>query len=41
MAITTIRVLDTELQVQRTLYTFAQKSDADAFERCLFDASHR
>lgn len=39
MTMTTIRVSDTEVQVERTLYTFAQKSDADAFQRCLADSS--
>src|ERR1700744_1982188 len=39
MSITTIRVSDTELQVERTLYTFAQKSDADAFQACLVNSS--
>ena len=29
MTMTTIRVSDTEVQVERTLYTFAQKNDAD------------
>ncbi|ADG17937.1 hypothetical protein [Paraburkholderia atlantica] len=37
MSITTIRVSDTEVQVERTLYTFAQKSDADAFQNCVVD----
>jgi hypothetical protein len=37
MTTTTIRVSDTGVQVERTLYTFAQKSDADAFQRCLVD----
>jgi hypothetical protein len=39
MAITTIRVSDTEVQCEKTLYSFSQKRDADAFERCLADAS--
>ncbi|MFL9901200.1 hypothetical protein PQR75_30475 [Paraburkholderia fungorum] len=39
MTITTIRVSDTEVQVERTLYTFSQKPDADAFQRCLADTS--
>ncbi|MEW9583227.1 hypothetical protein [Paraburkholderia sp. DGU8] len=39
MTITTIRVSDTEVQVERTLYKFAQKNDADAFQRCLASAS--
>ncbi|MGF6933234.1 hypothetical protein OKW41_002373 [Paraburkholderia sp. UCT70] len=39
MSITTIRVSETEVQVERTLYTFAQKSDADAFQNCLVDGS--
>ncbi|MBB5419503.1 hypothetical protein QF000_003409 [Paraburkholderia atlantica] len=39
MSITTIRVSDTEVQVERTLYTFAQKSDADAFQNCVVDGS--
>ncbi|MBC8722257.1 hypothetical protein F6X37_11805 [Paraburkholderia sp. 31.1] len=39
MSITTIRVSDTEVQVERTLCTFAQKSDADAFQNCLVDGS--
>jgi hypothetical protein len=37
--ITTIRVSDTELQVERTLYSFASKSAADAFQQCLIDGS--
>jgi hypothetical protein len=39
MSITTIRVSDTEVQVERTLYTFAQKTDADAFQSCLVNSS--
>jgi len=39
MPITTIRVSDTEVQVERTLYTFAQKSDADAFAQCVVNDS--
>lgn len=39
MTMTTIRVSDTEVQVERTLYAFAKKEDADAFQRCLVDAS--
>ena len=39
MTITTIRISDTEVQVERTLYKFAQKTDADSFERCLVDTS--
>ncbi|MBB5446509.1 MULTISPECIES: hypothetical protein [unclassified Paraburkholderia] len=39
MSITTIRVSDTEVQVERTLYTFAQKSDADAFQNCVVEGS--
>jgi hypothetical protein len=39
MTITTIRMSDTEVQVERTLYKFAHKNDADAFQRCLADAS--
>lgn len=39
MTITTIRVSDTEVQVERTLYAFSQKTDADAFEHCLADTS--
>ncbi|MFL9929507.1 hypothetical protein P0D88_09635 [Paraburkholderia sp. RL18-103-BIB-C] len=39
MTITTIRVSDTEVQVERTLYKFAQTKDADAFQRCLADES--
>ncbi|NUX56541.1 hypothetical protein [Paraburkholderia youngii] len=39
MSITTIRVSGTEVQVERTLYTFAQKSDADAFQNCLVEGS--
>jgi hypothetical protein len=39
MTITTIRVSNTEVQVERTLYTFARKDDADAFQRCLADTS--
>jgi hypothetical protein len=35
---TTIRVSDTEVQVERTLYTFGAKNDADAFQRCLVDS---
>ncbi|AXE96472.1 hypothetical protein ACTJLC_12445 [Paraburkholderia sp. 22099] len=39
MSIMTIRVSDNEVQVERTVYTFTQKSDADAFQRCLADTS--
>jgi hypothetical protein len=39
MTMTTIRVSDTEVQVERTLYLFAHKNDADAFQRCLADTS--
>lgn len=39
MTITTIRVSDTEVQVERTLYRFTQKNDADSFQRCLADTS--
>ncbi|MGF6770839.1 hypothetical protein P3T18_003318 [Paraburkholderia sp. GAS199] len=39
MTITTIRVSDTEVQVERTLYQFANTGDADAFQRCLVDTS--
>lgn len=39
MTVTTIRLSDTQVQVERTLYTFAQKSDADSFQRCLTDTS--
>ncbi|WP_168790409.1 hypothetical protein [Paraburkholderia aromaticivorans] len=39
MTMTTIRLSDTEVQVERTLYKFAQKNDADAFQRCLGDTS--
>lgn len=39
MTMTTIRVTDTEVQVERTRYTFAHKDDADAFQRCLADTS--
>ncbi|CAB3669375.1 hypothetical protein LMG22037_01877 [Paraburkholderia phenoliruptrix] len=39
MSVTTIRVSDTEVQVERTLYTFAQKSDADAFAQCVVNDS--
>ncbi|CAH2807490.1 MAG: FIG00454377: hypothetical protein [uncultured Paraburkholderia sp.] len=39
MTMTTIRVSDTEVQVERTLYTFGTKDDADAFQRCLADSS--
>ncbi|WP_408231892.1 MULTISPECIES: hypothetical protein [Paraburkholderia] len=39
MTITTIRISDTQVQVERTLYKFARVSDADAFQRCLADAS--
>ncbi|KAA1013722.1 hypothetical protein FVF58_08250 [Paraburkholderia panacisoli] len=39
MTITTIRISDTEVQVERTLYKFAQENDADAFQRCLADTS--
>jgi hypothetical protein len=37
--ITTIRISDTELQVGRTLYSFASRSDADAFQSCLVNGS--
>jgi hypothetical protein len=39
--ITTIRISDTELQVERTLYLFTSKSDTDAFQRCLADGRSR
>jgi len=39
MAIVTIRASDTELQVEQTVYTFAKKEDADAFEQCLVNGS--
>jgi hypothetical protein len=39
MTVTTIRISDTEVQVERTLYTFAQKSDADAFAQCVVNDS--
>ncbi|MDE1181700.1 hypothetical protein [Paraburkholderia sp.] len=39
MPLTTIRVSDTEVQVERSLYSFAQSADADAFEGCIADAS--
>jgi hypothetical protein len=39
MTVTTIRVSDTEVQVERTLYTFSQKSDADAFAQCVTNDS--
>jgi hypothetical protein len=39
MTMTTIRLSETEVQVERTLYTFGQKNDADAFQRCLADTS--
>lgn len=39
MSITTIRVSDTEVQVERTLYTFSKTSDADSFQRCIVDTS--
>jgi hypothetical protein len=38
MSITTIRTSDTQVQVEHTVYTFAAKDDADAFQRCI--ASH-
>ncbi|MFC0399397.1 hypothetical protein [Paraburkholderia rhizosphaerae] len=39
MSITTIRHSDTDVQVEQTLYTFAAKSDADAFQRCVADTA--
>lgn len=39
MSMTTIRVSDTEVQVERTLYTFGNRNDADAFQRCLVDTA--
>ena len=39
MTITTIRASDTEVQVEQTVYTFAQKADADAFQQCLVNGS--
>ena len=39
MTITTTRVSGTEVQVDRTLYKFAQKADANSFQRCLVDTS--
>ncbi|MEM5434421.1 hypothetical protein [Paraburkholderia diazotrophica] len=35
MTITTIRISDTQVQVEQTAYTFANKEDADAFQQCL------
>ncbi|ALL71788.1 hypothetical protein K788_0007040 (plasmid) [Paraburkholderia caribensis MBA4] len=35
MTITTIRKSDTELQVEQTLYVFAAKEEAEAFQQCL------
>jgi hypothetical protein len=34
MPYTTIRVSEKEVQVELTVYTFAETSDADAFEQC-------
>ncbi|MBP0590282.1 hypothetical protein J8I87_11280 [Paraburkholderia sp. LEh10] len=39
MTITTIRKSDTEVQVEQTLYTFAAKEQADAFQQCLVNGS--
>ncbi|CAD6513111.1 hypothetical protein ACFQ3P_03215 [Paraburkholderia sabiae] len=39
MSITTIRTSDTELQVEQTSCTFANKEDADAFQQCLVNGS--
>jgi hypothetical protein len=39
MSITTIRKSDTELQVEQTAYTFANKQDADAFAQCLVNGT--
>ncbi|QYD67264.1 hypothetical protein KZJ38_12830 [Paraburkholderia edwinii] len=35
MSITTIRVSDTEVQVEQTIYAFAKKDAAAAFQLCL------
>jgi hypothetical protein len=39
MTLTTIRGSDTEVQVEQTVYTFAKKEDADAFQQCLVNGS--
>jgi hypothetical protein len=39
MTITTIRTSDTQIQVEQTIYTFANKEDADAFQQCLVDGT--
>ncbi|MEX3933978.1 hypothetical protein AB4Y32_19580 [Paraburkholderia phymatum] len=39
MTITTIRTSDTRIQVEQTVYTFANKEDADAFQQCLVDGT--
>lgn len=39
MTIVTIRTSDTEVQVEQTVYTFAKKDDADAFQQCLVNDS--
>ncbi|APR35838.1 hypothetical protein [Paraburkholderia sp. SOS3] len=39
MSIMTIRTSDTEVQVEQTVYTFAKKDEADAFQRCVADRS--
>ena len=39
MTITTIRKSDTELQVEQTLYVFARKEEAEAFQQCLVNGT--
>ena len=35
MAVTATRLSDTEVQVERTVYTFSASDVADAFQRCV------
>jgi hypothetical protein len=39
MTVTANRLSDTEVQVERTVYTFSDSTVADAFQRCVGDDS--
>lgn len=39
MTITTIRRSDMQVQVEQTVYTFAKKEGADAFQQCLVNGT--
>ncbi|MPW20910.1 hypothetical protein GCT13_29585 [Paraburkholderia sp. CNPSo 3157] len=39
MTLTAIRTSDTQVQVEQTAYTFANKEDADAFQQCLVNGT--